>query len=129
MDILLIILTHLWPILAGVVTILLAAGSKKLLDKWGLERTAQLDTMIDNYAEKAVAYAEVMGRHYLKASGKPFNGSSKKAQAVSLVMKELEKAGVTNVAEEVVSARIESWLEVKGYNPGVPSPESPGESV
>lgn len=130
MEVLLVILTHLWPIIAGVLTILIAAGSKKLLDKWGLERSAQIDGMIDNYAQKAVDYAEVLGRNYLTLNSTKLSGASKKANAVSMVLKELEKSGITNVAEQVISARIEHWLEVKGLNPGIPSdPESPGESA
>jgi hypothetical protein len=130
MEILLVILNHLLPVIAGVLAILLAAGAKKLMDKWGVERSAKIDAMIDDYVGKGVDYAEVIARKYIAENGSAMAGGDKKSKAVNVVMEELKQAGITNVAEELVVARIESWLEVKGHQPGIPSaPESPGESV
>lgn len=130
MEILLVILNHLLPVIAGILAVLLAAGAKKLMDKWGVERSAKVDAMIDDYVNKGIDYAEVTARKYIAANGGAMSGGSKKAKAVTVVMEELKQAGITDVAEELVSARIESWLELKGLQPGIPStPESPGESA
>lgn len=128
MEVLLVILNHLLPVIAGVLALLLAAGAKKLMDKWGVERSAQVDAMIDDYVGKGVDYAEVLARKYLKDNGSAMASSSKKAKAVNVVMGELKQSGITNVAEDLVVARIESWLEVNGHEPGIPSdpPQSGG---
>ena len=123
MDILLVLLDYLLPVIGSVLAILLAALAKKLLDKWGIERTEKLDAMLDDYTGKGVSYAEASARKYLAATGSKMGGGDKKAKAIRVVMNELEQAGVTGIAEELISSRIESWLEVKGHNPGVPSPE------
>lgn len=130
MDVLLVMLDNLMPVIAGILAILLAAGAKKLMDKWGVERSAKVDAMIDDYVRKGVDYAEVIARKYMAENASSLSGSSKKAKAVKVVMDELKQAGITNVAEELVVARIESWLEVSGKEPGIPSsPKSPGENA
>jgi hypothetical protein len=130
MEILLVVLNHLWPVIGGILAILLAAGAKKLMDKWGIDRSEKIDNMIDVYVGKGVDYAEVVARKYASENGIKMAGGSKKAKAVNVVMEELKQSGITGVAEELVVARIESWLEVKGHKPGIPTdPESPGESA
>lgn len=129
MEILLVVLKYLLPVIAGILAILLAAGSKKLMDKFGIERSEKIDAMLDTYVGKGVDYAEVMARKYLSENGDVMTGGSKKTKAVSVVMEELKQSGITGVAEALVVARIESWLEVEGHQPGIPStPKSPGES-
>jgi len=129
MEILLLIVSNLMPVIAGVLTILIAIGSKKLMDKWGVERSEKIDGMIDTYVKKGVDYAEVIARKYIAENSVPMTGPSKKAKAIKVVMDELKQSGIAGVAEELVVARIESWLEVKGHKPGTPSvPESVGES-
>jgi hypothetical protein len=130
MEILLVVLNHLLPVICGILAILIAAGSKKLMDKWGVERSEKIDAMIDNYVGKGVDYAEVIARKYMSENGEAMSGGSKKSKAVNVVMEELKQSGITGVAEDLVVARIESWLEVEGHKPGIPStPESLGESA
>ena len=124
MDVLLIILDYLLPVIGGIASILLVAGAKKLMDKWGIERSVRIDSMMDDYVHKGINYAEVTARKYLAMNGEKMNGVSKKAKAVNVVMAELKQAGITNVAEELIIARVESWLEDKGHKPGAdPDPE------
>lgn len=130
MEVLLVVLNYLLPVIAGILAILLAAGSKKLMDKWGIERSEKIDKMMDTYIGKGVDYAEIAARKYLDTRGAALSGEDKKAKAVKVVMDELAQSGVTGVAEELVIARIESWLEQTGKEPGIKSsPESDGESV
>lgn len=130
MDMLLVVLDYLLPVIAGIVAILLAAGSKKLLDKWGVERSEKVDAMIDDYVSKGVDYAEVVARKYLSENKAEMSGENKRAKAVKVVMDELQQSGITGVAEDLVVARIESWLEVNGHEPGIPSaPKSNGENA
>ncbi len=130
MEILLVILNHLLPIIGGILTILVVAGAKKLMDKWGVDRSEKIDTMIDTYVGKGIDYAEVIARKYMAENGNKMTSGSKKSKAINVVMEELKQSGITGVAEELVVARIESWLEVKGHKPGIPSvPQSPGESA
>lgn len=129
MEILITIAPYILPVLASVITILLVAGSKKLMDKWGIERSDRLDTMIDKYVNIGVDTAEVSARKYLEIQGAKMDGESKKTKAIKVVMDELKQSGVTNVAEELVSSRIESWLEVKGHVPGTPSDLKVSESA
>ena len=130
MEILLVVLNHLLPVIAGVLSILVMAGLKKLMDKWGIERSDRIDTMIDTYVGKGVDVAEVAARKYMEANGAALTSNTKRAKAINVVMQELKQSGITGVAEDLIVARIESWLEVKGHNPGVPSnPEVPGESA
>ena len=121
MEILLIAAPYLLPVLVTIMTILLVAGSKKLLDKWGIERSDKVDSMIDKYVSYGVDFANVAATKYLSSQGEKLSGRSKKAKAVNVVLEELKQSGVTGVAEELISARIESWLVTDGQNPGVPN--------
>lgn len=128
MEILLLVLKYLLPVIAGILAILMIVGVRKLMEKWGIERSERIDAMIDTYVHKGVNFAEVMARKYMTKNLDKMGGTSKRAKAVTVVMDELKQSGITDVAEDLVVARIESWLEDKGANPGIPSPEAPGES-
>lgn len=121
MEILLVILQYLLPVLGSVLTVVLVALAKKLLDKWNIERGEKIDRMLDDYVGKGVAAAEKAAANYLKAKNGKMTGGQKKVKAVRVVMRELEQAGVTNVAEELVSERIEAWLS-DDKKPNAPSP-------
>lgn len=128
-EILLTIAPYTLPVVLGILTVLLIAGAKKLLDKWGIERSDKIDEMIDKYVNYGIDFAEVAATKYLQAQGEKMNGNDKKAKAIGVVLEELKQSGVTGVAEDLISARIESWLKVDGHNPGVPSDPQSGESV
>jgi hypothetical protein len=130
MEILVALGPYVLPILASILTLLLAAGAKKLFEKWGVERSDKVDAMIDKYVGIGVNFAEVAGTKYLETQGMKMSGGSKKAKAIKVVMDELKQSGVTDVAEDLVSARIESWLLDDGHEPGVPTdPEEDGENA
>jgi len=129
MEILVLVGQWLLPVIAAALALLLAAGAKKLLKKWGVEASVNLDAMIDDYVRKGVNVAEVTARKYLSATQTKMSGDSKQAKAVKVVMDELHQSGISGVAESLVVARIESWLEDGGHEPGIPSaPKSTGES-
>ena len=77
--------------------------------------------MIDRYVRMGVNAAEVLGTKYLAAQGHKITSGSKKAKAVKTVLSELEQSGIKGIAEELISDRIEHWLEVNGKKPGIPS--------
>lgn len=130
MEILMVIGSHLLPLIAGILAILIIAGLKKLMDKWGIERSDKIDTMLDTYVNKGIDVAEVAARKYFAENGAKMGGSDKKSKAINVVMEELKQSGITGVAEQLITDRIEGWLEVNGHNPGVPSdPELNGESA
>lgn len=124
MEILLLVLNYLLPVVAGVLAIVLPVLVKKLLDKWGIERSDRIDAMLDKYVGVGVNAAEVTARKYLQARNASMSGEDKKAKAIKVVMDELQQSGITGVAEELISARIESWLEVDGHKPGGSAPKS-----
>jgi hypothetical protein len=121
MEILLTLLNYLLPVIGSILALLLAAGAKKLLDKWGIERSDKIDAMLDKYIGIGVSSAEVAATKYLAATGSKMPGGNKKTKAIKVIMEELKQSGITNVAEELVSARIESWLLGNGHKPGVAS--------
>lgn len=123
MEILLLVLNYLLPVIAAILTIIAPVLVKKLLDKWGIERSERIDAMIDKYVGIGVNAAEVAGRKYLLANHGGMSSDDKKAKAIKVVMDELKQAGVTGVATDLVSSRIESWLEDKGHKPGGATPE------
>ena len=129
MEILVALGPYIFPVLASVLTLLLAAGAKKLFEKWGVERSDRIDAMIDKYVGIGVNYAEVAARGYLAAHGEKMTGASKKGKAIGVIMEELKQSGITDVAEELISARIESWLEDDGHEPGISSDPEDGEDV
>ena len=130
MEILVALGPYLLPIIAAILTLLLAAGLRKLLEKLGVDRSEKIDGMIEKYVGIGVDVAEVAGRKFLAAHGEKMDGGSKKAKAVKVVMDELQQSGVTDVAESLITNRIESWLEGSGKEPGVPSdPQEDGESA
>lgn len=129
MEILLIVGKWLLPVIVGLLAILGIAGVKKLLDWFGVKRSIGVDDMIDRYVRMGVNAAEVAGRKYLEAHGQKLSSGSKKVSAVKTVLAELEQSGIKDVAESLISDRIEHWLEVDGKNPGIPSDPKVGENV
>jgi len=122
MDMFLTVLSYLLPVIFSILTILATAATKHLLTKWGVDRSQKIDRMIDDYVEKGVQYAEVSARKYLNEKGSSMPSDDKRLKAVRVVMDELEQSGLTGVAEELITARIESYLEGNGHEPGVKSP-------
>lgn len=119
MDILWTILEWVLPVLATILTVVLAVLAKRWIEKLGVERSAKVDDMIDRYVEMGVDAAERAAKTYLAANNASLPGSAKKAKAVKTVLNELEQSGIKGVAEELISDRIESWLEVKEESPKV----------
>lgn len=122
MEFLLPILDWVLPIAAAVLTLLLAALAKKHIGKLGIERSAKVDDMIDRYVAMGVDAAEGAAKTAIKAKTGKMRSEDKKATAVNVVLKELEQSGIKDVAEELISARIEALLE------GKESGKSTGES-
>lgn len=135
MEILLIVGQWILPFLGGLLIILVIAGVKKLLDKMGVDRSEKVDNLIDRYVRMGISAAEIAGKKYLTAQGVKLASGSKKARAVNTVLRELEQSGIKGVAEELISDRIEHWLGVDGYYPGVESmkktsdPQKSGETA
>jgi len=114
MEVLGPILNFLLPVLGTVITLFLVALAKKYIGKLGIERSVQVDAMIDKYVGLGVDSAEKLAANFLKANPDGVvTGSSKKANAVNVVLAELEQSGIKGVAEELISARIEALLESK----------------
>ena len=99
------------PIAASVLTVVLAALAKKLLDKWGLERSEKVDNMIDRYVGTSVEFAERFATK--KLDGRVVDGKDKLALATRTVLAELKQSGIKDVGEELIKARIEAWLSAK----------------
>jgi len=113
MDVLLPILDWVLPVVAAILTIALVALAKKHVGKLGIERSKVVDDMIDRYVSMGVSAAERAGAAALAAQGQKLPGSSKKSVAVKVVLAELEQSGVKGVAEQLIKARIEAFLEDK----------------
>jgi hypothetical protein len=122
MEIVVMILTWLSPVIIAVLTILATALAKKLLDKLGVERTAKTDELVTNLVGNAVSTVERVAMLKLKEHGLKLAGSDKKAEAVKIVLDELQAAGIRDVARKVVENRIEAFLHIN--DPKV-SPASP----
>lgn len=109
-DVILEIVKFVFGVLGPVLAILLTLLVKKLVDKAGIERTTALDNLIEHHVSNAVEYAE---RYANKLSTDKMDGKSKAALAVATVLGELEKAGVKDVASDLIARRIEAYLEKK----------------
>lgn len=110
MDVLLPILDWVLPVVAGILTLVLIAVSKKYIGKLGIERSDKVDDMIERYVTMGIAAAEKSADVVLKAQQGKLTGGSKKALAVKVVLAELEQSGIKGVAEELISNRIEAAL-------------------
>ena len=124
MEYLLPILDWVLPVAGAVLTILIAALAKKHIGKLGVERSAAVDDMIDRYVSMGVDAAEGAAKAAIKAKEGKLPGSSKKANAIKVVLGELEQSGIKGVAEELIAARIEALLEGKPGKSDGPSGES-----
>jgi hypothetical protein len=129
MEIALVVLQYLLPVILGVLALLATVGVKKLLDKWGVERSERVDAMIDDYVKKGIGFAESWANHFMAENGAKASGTDKRAKAIGVVLGELKQSGITDVAEDLIVARIESMLVEKGDKPGIPSDPTPGESA
>lgn len=125
MEIGLTILGYLLPVIAAVLTLFLIAGARKLLEKFGVERTEKVDDLIDRYVKMGVNAAEQAATTYLKTKGEKMDGEDKKLKAVNAVMAELEQSGIKGVGEELIVNRIEHWL----FEEDKESPPETGESA
>lgn len=89
-----------------------------MLDKLGIERSAAVDAMVEDYTKKGVNFATVAARKHLDEKGSKMAPDDKRAAALKVVMDELKKHGITNVGEELITKRIEAFLEQDGHKPG-----------
>lgn len=121
MEITWIVLSHLLPVVTSVLGVFGVFLAHKLLAKLGIQRTEAVDKFIDKQVGVGINVAEVAARKFLTEKGEKLASENKMAKAVDVVMAELKQAGLTNVAKDLVVARIESALEIGGHEPGVPS--------
>jgi hypothetical protein len=105
------VLGAIMPILAGVITLALTALVKKGVDKLGISRSQEIDTMIDKYVGIGINYAQKAASN--KLDGRSHDGKSKMTIAVKTVLDELNQSGITGVAEDLIVARIENALHDK----------------
>lgn len=112
MDILLQILI---PVIGTVLTVVAVALAKKGLDLLGVKRSKEIDALIDKYVNKGIVVAEVTARQYVDTK---MSGGAKKQKALEVAKRELEAAGIKDVAEDLLADRIEGWLELQGHEPG-----------
>jgi len=118
MEIGLTILGYLLPVIASILTILLIAGARWLMRKLGVERSEKIDDLIDRYVKMGVNAAEASATAYLVARGEKMPSDDKMRKAVDAVMKELDQSGIKDVAEELITNRVEHWLlEEKKVSP------------
>ena len=113
MEILALVGQYLLPVIAAILSIVLAALAKKYIGKLGIERSEKVDAMIDKYVDIGINAAERAGTVYLKANKMKLPGSTKKFRAIETVLEELKQSGVTDVGKELIATRIESWFEDK----------------
>lgn len=102
----------LLPVLSTVLVIVLSALAKKLVDKLGVNRSVQIDEMIDKYVAIGVKAAERVATNKI-GSSETLRSGDKMSLATKTVLSELEQSGIKGVAEELIKARIEHYLEVK----------------
>ncbi|HUS89616.1 MAG TPA: phage holin, LLH family [Desulfosporosinus sp.] len=105
------VLNFLLPVLSSAIVIVLSALAKKWVDKLGLERSERVDTMIDKYVGLAIHAAERTATK--KIGGMELDGRDKLSLATRTVLGELEQSGLKGIGEELIKARIESYLEVR----------------
>jgi hypothetical protein len=113
MEIVVMILTWLSPVIVAALTVIVTALAKKALDKMGVERTAKTDELVTNLVGNAVLAAERLAKVQAAKAGIKLEGSDKKAEAVKIVLDQLEAAGIRDVARKVIENRIEAVLEAK----------------
>jgi len=113
MEIFLMVLNWALPILGSVLTVILTILAKRWIEKLGLERSEKIDNMIDVYVEKGVLAAERAAGQYMTLNGHRMSGASKRANAIRVVLGELEQSGLKKVGRELITARIEAYLEDK----------------
>lgn len=104
------VLQFLLPIFGTILTIVLAALARKALQKAGIERSNQIDAMIDKYVGIGVNFADRAATK--KLGGRAYKGEDKMRLAITTVMGELEQSGLKKVGEDLIRARIEDYLHV-----------------
>lgn len=105
------VLESLLPVLGTIITVALVGLIKKGIDKLGVNRSEQIDTMIDKYVGIGVDYAERAATK--KLGGRELKSGDKLSLAVKTVMGELDQSGVKGVAEDLIVGRIEALLSSK----------------
>ena len=123
MEMVVLILGWLSPVIVAVLTIVATALAKKALDKMGVERTAKTDELVTNLVGNAVAATNRIAQLKLAEQGVKLAGSDKKAEAVRIVLGQLESAGIRDVAQQVIEDRIEAILDLR--DPKKVPPASP----
>lgn len=99
------------PVLSTILVAALVALAKKGIDKLGIKRSQEIDTMLDKYVGIGIGYAERFALNRLNSNGKSVvTGEDKLGIAVTTVMKELDQSGITGVVESLIIGRIEHAL-------------------
>jgi secreted Zn-dependent insulinase-like peptidase len=111
------VLKFVLPIISSVLLVVVTAFVKRWLDKMGVERSATIDKMIDEYVTIGINYADRAAR--LKLDGKVLGPNDKLALATKAVLAELDQSKIKGVTEELIRARIESTLEKAKLPPPV----------
>lgn len=101
----------LLPVLSTILVAALVGLIKKGIDKLGVKRSQEIDTMLDKYVGIGIGHAERFALNRLSADGKSsVTGKDKLGLAVSTVMSELDQSGITGVVESLIVGRIEHAL-------------------
>jgi hypothetical protein len=113
------------PIAGTALTILVIAATRKLLQKFGLEASAVSDDLAHKAALKGVAWAEEWANNTLKNTKAKPPGAEKLTKAVEKTREFLQKTGLEDMAEEKLTAYIESAVNVsRPVVMGQPDPSS-----
>lgn len=104
------ILKAVTPFIAIVLTIALSGLAKKNVQRLGIERSKDVDDMIDKYVGIGVNYVKRVAEK--KLDGRELDKKDKLALATKTVLGELDQSGLKGIGEDLIKARIENWLEV-----------------
>jgi len=109
-----VILPMIIEICTPILVILVGYLVRKMAQKLEVEKTIEVDKLIDNICNRAINYVEKLDKNLRKFTNKRMESGDKLTKALDIATKELEDIGLIKVTTDVLVQKIESSLLEKG---------------
>jgi hypothetical protein len=99
-------------IIAPALTLLVAWVCRKIATKLDIQNTHHLDALIDAIVRRATDAVEQLSQAAKKRGDAAIASGDKLAMAIGMVLAELKVLGLPELAEAVITERIEAYLRI-----------------
>lgn len=111
-----LLLSHGIELVVVIVTPVLLVLARKLIllleSKMGIDLAEKQEKFLNDLVLQGIAYAEEQARKALKSGSPAPSPDDKRAMAIEYVYEQMKKNNLAEVAGDLVSKKLEAWLNV-----------------